>query len=222
MSCSRELERAPGGSEAPELSPRGTPGSRKHPSIPPFIKAFILVCSSVSSGCGIHHFSASSFCFVQSLSRVPTLVTPGLQRTKLPCPSPPPGVCSNSCPLSQGCHPTISSSVASFSSCPQSFAALGSFPVSQLFAPGGQSIEASASSSFLLGYSLHMWGAYISNVHLCACIVICVDSMRPYPEPGVEDVHHPEGSLSLLPANNPRETSTWTWIITNDFRLKIN
>ena len=68
----------------------------------------------------------------------------GLPHTKLPCPSPSPGACSNLCPLSQWCHPTISFSVASFS-CPQSFPALGSFPMIRLFAPGGQSIRASAS-----------------------------------------------------------------------------
>ena len=55
-----------------------------------------------------------------------------------------PRVCSNSCPLSWWCHPTISSSVSPFSSCPQSFPASGSFPMSWLFASGGQSIEASA------------------------------------------------------------------------------
>ena len=69
----------------------------------------------------------------------------GLQHTRLPCPSPVPGTCSNSCPSSQWCHPTISSSVTCFSSCPQSFPASGSFPVSQLFTSGGQSIGASAS-----------------------------------------------------------------------------
>ena len=58
-------------------------------------------------------------------------------------------VCSNSCPLSQWCHPTISSSVISLSSCPQSFLASGSFPMSRLFASGGQSIEAPASESVL-------------------------------------------------------------------------
>ena len=68
-----------------------------------------------------------------------------LQHARLPCPSLSPGVCSNSCPLSQWCHPTISSSVAPFSSCLQSFPASGSFPVSQLFTSGGQSIGASAS-----------------------------------------------------------------------------
>ena len=62
--------------------------------------------------------------------------------TRLPCP---PGVCLNSCPLSGWSHPTISSSVASFSSYPQSFPALGSFPTSWLFASSGQSIGASAS-----------------------------------------------------------------------------
>ena len=62
-----------------------------------------------------------------------------------PCPSPTPGVHPNSCPLSQWCHPTISSSFIPFSSCPQSFPASGSFPMSWLFAWGGQSIGASAS-----------------------------------------------------------------------------
>ena len=72
-----------------------------------------------------------------------------LQHGRLPCPSLSPGVCSNLCPLSQWCHPTISYSVTSFSSCPQSFPASGSFPVIQLFASGGQSIGASASASVL-------------------------------------------------------------------------
>ena len=68
----------------------------------------------------------------------------GLQHARLPCPSPTPGACSDSCPLRQWCHPTISSSVGPFSSCPQSFLASGSFPVSWLFA-SGQSIRASVS-----------------------------------------------------------------------------
>ena len=58
----------------------------------------------------------------------------GLHHCRIPCPSLSPGVCSNSCPLSQGCHPTISSSVTPFSSFPQSFPASGSFPMSRLFA----------------------------------------------------------------------------------------
>ena len=69
----------------------------------------------------------------------------GLQHTRLPCPSPSPGICSNPCPLSQRCRPTISSSVAPFSSCPQSFPASGSFPMSHLFTSGRQSTGASAS-----------------------------------------------------------------------------
>ena len=73
----------------------------------------------------------------------------GLQHAKPPCPSPTPRVYSNSCPFSQWCHPTISSSVVLFSSCLQSFPASGSFPVSQLFATGGQSIGVSASASVL-------------------------------------------------------------------------
>ena len=70
-----------------------------------------------------------------------------LQHTRLPCPSLSSRVCSNSCPLSQWCHLTISSSVAHFSSCPQSFPISRSFPMSWLFASGGQSIDASASPS---------------------------------------------------------------------------
>ena len=73
----------------------------------------------------------------------------GLQHAMLPCPSTTPRVYSNSCPLSQWRHPTISSSVIPFSSCLQSFPASGSFLVSQLFASGGQSIGASASASVL-------------------------------------------------------------------------
>jgi len=72
------------------------------------------------------------------------------QHARLPCPSLSPRVCSNSCPLSQWCHPTSSSSVAPFSSCLQSFPASGSTPMSQLFALGGQSIGASDSASVLL------------------------------------------------------------------------
>ena len=70
----------------------------------------------------------------------------GLQHTRLPCSSPTPGACSNSCPLSWRCHPTISFSAIPFSSCLQSFPASGCFPMSWLFTTGGQSIGASAQS----------------------------------------------------------------------------
>ena len=71
------------------------------------------------------------------------------QHARPPCPSPTVRVYTNPCPLSQWCHPTISSSVTPFSSCPQSFPASGSFQMSQLFASGGQSTGVSASASVL-------------------------------------------------------------------------
>ena len=71
------------------------------------------------------------------------------QHTRAPCPSPAPGVYSDSCPSSRWCHPAISSSVIPFSSCPQSLPSSESFPMSQLFVWGGQSIGVSASASFL-------------------------------------------------------------------------
>ena len=73
----------------------------------------------------------------------------GLQHARLPCPSPSPGACSNSCPLSWWCHPTISFSVVPISSCLQCLPASGSFLMSQLFISGGQSIGVSASASVL-------------------------------------------------------------------------
>ena len=73
----------------------------------------------------------------------------GLQHARLPCPSLSPGVCSNSCPLSQWCHPTTSSSAIPLSSCLSSFPASGPFPVSQFFIPSSQSIVALAPASVL-------------------------------------------------------------------------
>ena len=78
------------------------------------------------------------------------------QHTRPPCPSPTPRVYSNSRPSTQWCHPTISSSVVPFSSCPQSFPTSGSFPVSQFFASGGQRIGVSASTS-VLPMNIHDW-----------------------------------------------------------------
>ena len=77
----------------------------------------------------------------------------GLQHARLSCPSPTPRACSDSCPSSQWCHPTISSSAVPFSSCLQSFPASGSFPMSQFFTSGGQSIGVSASASVPPMYS---------------------------------------------------------------------
>ena len=91
------------------------------------------------------------YCSVELFSRLvvsDSLRPHGLQHTRPPCPSPTPGVYSNSCPLSWWCHPTISSSVVPFS-WPQSFPASWSFQMSQLFTSGGQSTEVSASASIL-------------------------------------------------------------------------
>ena len=77
------------------------------------------------------------------------------QHTRLPWPSLSPIVHSNSCPLIQWCHPTISSSVVPFSSCPQSFIALGSFPMSRLFASSSKSIGTSVSSSVLMNIQVY-------------------------------------------------------------------
>ena len=88
------------------------------------------------------------------------------QHARPPCPSPTPGVYSNSCPSSWWCHPAISSSVVPFSSCPQSLPASGSFPMSQLFSWGGQSIGVSASASVLAmntqDWSPSGWTGWIS------------------------------------------------------------
>ena len=92
------------------------------------------------------HFT---FVVVQSLSHVWLFATPWFATHRLPCPSLSPRVCSNSCPLGSWCYLTISSSATPFSSCLQSFPASGSFPMSQLFASGGQSTGASASASVL-------------------------------------------------------------------------
>ena len=89
-----------------------------------------------------------------------------LQHTRPPCPSPTPGVHSDSHPSSQWCHPAISSFVVPFSSCPQSFSASESFPMGQLFAWSGQSTGVSASASFLpkksQGWSPSEWTGWIS------------------------------------------------------------
>ena len=96
----------------------------------------------------------------------PTLWPHESQHTRPPCPSPTPGLHPNSCALSRWWHPTILSSVVPFSSCPQSLSASGSFPMSQLFAWGGQSIGVSASALVLLtntqDWSPLEWTGWIS------------------------------------------------------------
>ena len=97
----------------------------------------------VSRELGLRKVSVQFGCSVVSNSLQPH----GLQYARLPCPSPTPGTCSNSCSSSRWCHPTISSSVVPFSSCLQSFPETGSFPMSQFFTSGGHSIGVSASAS---------------------------------------------------------------------------
>ena len=92
-----------------------------------------------------HLKSKFSVVVVQLVNSIWIFVTPWMQYARLPCPSASPGVCSKSCPLSQWCHPTISSSETSFFSCLQSSPESGSFPMSQLFPSGSQSFEVSAS-----------------------------------------------------------------------------
>ena len=87
--------------------------------------------------CPVHYLSSVQFSH-SVMSNSLRLHEP--QHARPPCPSPTPGVYSNSCPSSRWCHPTISSSVIHFSSCPQSFPALGSFPMSQHFALGGTKV----------------------------------------------------------------------------------
>ena len=120
------------------------------------LKAY-LPCSWKLSSLYVNYFCLF-VCFyltsVQSVQFSCSVVSDSLrphesQHTRPLCPSPTLGVYPNSCPSSQWCHPTISSSVVPFSSCPESLPASGSFPMSQLFAWGGQSIGVSASASVL-------------------------------------------------------------------------
>ena len=97
---------------------------------------------------GLHAVQSNSVQFSRSVMS-DSLQPHELQHARPPCPSPTPGIYSNSCPLSQWCHTAISSSVIPFSSCPQSLPASGSFPTSQLFAWGGKSIGVSVSASVL-------------------------------------------------------------------------
>ena len=114
-----------------------------------------------------------------------SLWPPWMQHARLPCPSPSHGVSSNSCPLSQWCHPTTSSSVVPFSSCPQSFPASGSFPVSRLFVSGGQSIGATASASVLP-----------MNVGLVGSLCSPRDSQESSPTPQFKSIN--SSGLSFL------------------------
>ena len=102
----------------------------------------------------------------------------GRQHARLPCPSPTPWACSNSCLSSRWCHPTISSSVIPFSFCLQSFPASGSFLMSQFFASGGQSIGASAS---VLPMNIQDW--FLKTKQKLVHIVWCSECVVCHPDP---------------------------------------
>ena len=135
--------------------------------------------------------------FLFSCSVVSNSLRPhGLQHTRFSYPSLSPRVCSNSCSLSWWCHPTISSSVVCFSSCLQSFWASRSFPVSQLFISGGQSIGASALAS-VLPMNIQGWYPLVLTVLIC----LLRDSQESSPAPQFESIT--SLALSLFLWSNP-------------------
>ena len=124
----------------------------------------------------------------------------GLQDARLPCSSPTPRTCSKSCPSSWWCHPTISSFVVSFSSCLQSFPASRSFPVSQLFASGGQSIGASASASV---FSMNIQDFF--PLELTSLISLKPKGLSRVPTPQFKSIN----SLVLSFLYSPTHIHTW-------------
>ena len=117
-------------------------------------ESIIKTCKHTSYSVNQTHESKINFAQWQDFQFSHSAVSDSLrpresQHARPPCPSPTPGVYRNPCPLSRWCHPTISSSVVPFSSCPQSLPASGSFQMSQLFTSGGQSTGVSASTSVL-------------------------------------------------------------------------
>ena len=134
--------------------------------VPIFINNLNKLLALVKKNCDVSHLGTyikikylpSSVQFSSVAQSCPTLRPHELQHARTLCPSPTPGVHPNPCPSSRWCHPTISSSVVPFSSCPQSFPASGYFQMSQLFAWGGQSIGVWASAS-VLSMNTQDWSA---------------------------------------------------------------
>ena len=128
----------------------------------------------------------------------------GLQHARLPCPSPTPGTCSNSCPLSQWCHPTISSSVSLFSSGLQSFPASGSFPMSQFFTSGRAKVL-----EFQLQYQSFHWIFRTDSLYDWLVWSPCSprDSQESSPTPQFKSINSSTLSLSLL--YGPTHICTW-------------
>ena len=136
-------------------------------------------CNVVSGSISLCHPQEKGFSVQFSYSVISDSLWPQrLQHARLPCPSPTPEACSNSCPLSQWCHPTISYSVVPFSSFLQSFPASGSFPVSQFFASGGQSIGVSAWASVLP--IMHFWtNSLIHSINVDEALGTVPDTIKP-------------------------------------------
>ena len=151
----------------------------------------------------------------------------GLQHPRPPCPSPTPRVHPNPCPSKRWCHPMISSSVIPFSSCPQSFPASGSFPMSQLFASGGQSIGVSASTSNEHPGLISFRMDWLDLLAFVTVALIWVKNSQTLGNRSYHDKHHrlKQGWLlsgswaATLPAHcpgqNPKSTrnafSHWAW-----------
>ena len=142
-------------------------------------KSVLYVCVYC---CPVNRFISTSFldsiymCSVQFSRSVvsDSLRPPESQHARPPCPSPTPGVHSDSLPSNRWCHPAISSSAVPFSSCPQSLPASGSFPVSQLFAWYGQSIRVSALPSVLPSIRVSIWYLLLSLWLTPLCITGCM------------------------------------------------
>ena len=138
-----------------DLEEVGMCGTCARSSMGPFPSLHLWACSHQTSWkAGVQFSSVQVSRSVMSDSLRPHEP----QHARPPCPSPAPRVHPNPCPSSRWCHPTISSSVVPFSSCPHSFPTSGSFPMSQLFASGGQSIGLSASTSVLPMNTQDWWG----------------------------------------------------------------
>ena len=123
-----------------------------------FPRTLLMECSPVSTQCRVSGQFSHSVVSNSLQAHEP-------QHARPPCPSPTPRVYSNSCPLNWWCHPTISSSVIPFSSCPQSFPASGSFQMSQFFTSGGQSkcrvYTSSISSSLMVFYKVNKTWTFV-------------------------------------------------------------
>ena len=140
------------------------------------------------------------------------------QCARPPCPSPTPKVYSNSCPLSRWCHPAISSSVVPFSSCPQSLPASGSFPMSQLFTWGGQSIGISASASVLpmntQDWSPSGWTGWISLQFKGLTRVSCNTTVQKHQFFGTQLYSQSNSHIHTWPLEKPEP---WLLLVIHKF-----